>query len=160
MWGVPTNPADNARFPDYVNAIERLGMGGASVDVSSDSKDAGGPPTNASSALPPTPLPLPSSPSSPPQTASSPSPIVDVVLVDGRFRVAVALKALWHIDAGSVVLIHDWPPRVGAYGRVLVYYDIVDEVDELVVLARKAEVDWDAAAADLAEYVNHPARRA
>jgi hypothetical protein len=80
--------------------------------------------------------------------------------VDGRFRVAVALKALWHIDAGSVVLIHDWPPRVGAYGRVLVYYDIVDEVDELVVLARKAEVDWDAAAADLAEYVNHPARRA
>jgi len=80
--------------------------------------------------------------------------------VDGRVRVAVALKALWHIDAGSVVLIHDWPHRVGAYGRLLLYYDIVDEVDELVVLASKAEVDWDAAAADLARYVNHPARRA
>jgi hypothetical protein len=158
---MPINPEDSARFPDYVNAIERLGKvkgGGASVDVGSPGAAAPAAPTNASSAKS-EPLP-PSSPSARPKPLRPSSCIADVVLVDGRFRVAVALKALWHIDAASVVLIHDWPPRVGAYGRVLEYYDIVDEMDELVVLARKAEVDWGAAAADLARYVNHPARRA
>ena len=28
MWGMPTDPADNVHFPDYVNAIERLGKSG------------------------------------------------------------------------------------------------------------------------------------
>lgn len=35
-----------------------------------------------------------------------------VVLVDGRFRVACALKALWHLDhSRGVLLIHDWTQR-------------------------------------------------
>jgi hypothetical protein len=86
-----------------------------------------------------------------PETSMPPHPAVvaDVVLVDGRFRVAAALKALWHIDDASVVLIHDWTPRKEAYGRVLAYYDVVDKVDTLIVLARKSDVDWNAAAADL-----------
>ena len=109
-------------------------------------------------------MPASSSTASPPPSknpSSSTTPIVaDVVLVDGRFRVAVALKALWHIDAASVVLIHDWPPRRAAYSRVLAYYDVVDAVDDLVVLARKPDLDWAAAAADLAVYVDRPARRA
>jgi hypothetical protein len=79
--------------------------------------------------------------------------------VDGRFRVAVALKALWHIDAASVVIIHDWTPRLKEYGPVLQYYDIVDLVDNLVVLARKVDVNWAAAAADMARFVAIPSRR-
>ena len=45
--------------------------------------------------------------------------------------------------------MHDWPRRQEAYGRVLAYYDVVDAVDDLVVLARKPDLDWAAAAADL-----------
>ena len=104
-WGMPTNPEDNARFPIYVNATERLGKmkgGGASVDAGSPGAAAPAAPTTASSAKP---EPFPPSSTSVRPTLPRPSAfIADVVLEDGRFRVAVALKALWHINAASVVL--------------------------------------------------------
>lgn len=50
----------------------------------------------------------------------------DVVFVDGRFRVACALRALWFVDTTSVVLVHDWVERQGMYGPpVLQFYDQV-----------------------------------
>ena len=122
-WGYPTNTSDTARFPYYVNAIERL---------------AGHTPGGEGRAA---------------------KPPVDVVLVDGRFRVAAALKALWHIDAASVVIIHDWTQRVKVYGLVLQYYNIVHSVDSLVVLARKEDVDWAGATADLTRFIYSPLRR-
>ena len=149
-WGRPVNVSDNARFPAYVNAIERLGRGGEWGKAAGGGGGAGAnvTPGNSSTASPPP---------KPPPPPSTPV-VADVVLVDGRFRVAVALKALWHIDAASVVLMHDWPRRQEAYGQVLAYYDVVDAVDDLIVLARKPELDWAAAAADLAVYVDRPAR--
>ena len=149
-WGVPVNISDNAGFPAYVNAIERLGRGGewGKAAGGGGGSSANVTPSNSFTASP---LPKPTPPPTTPVVA-------DVVLVDGRFRVAVALKALWHINAASVVLMHDWPRRQEAYGRVLVYYDVVDAVDDLVVLARKPDLDWAAAAADLAVYVDRPAR--
>ena len=158
---MPTDPADNVRFPDYVNAIERLGKSGGGGGGGGGGAGAGNSAAGATGSMDVPPLSLiPTTPPHPPGPPPPSTPIADVVLVDGRFRVAVALKALWHVGPASVVLIHDWPPRAAAYGRVLAYYDIVDAVDELVVLARKADLDWAAAAADLATYVNHPARRA
>jgi len=72
--------------------------------------------------------------------------------------VACALKALWHIDAASVVIIHDYAPRASDYSPVLAFYDIVDKVHSMVVLARKAELNWEAAEAALLQYVNEPQR--
>jgi len=94
-------------------------------------------------------------------TGSAPSgpPVIDVVLIDGRFRVACALKALWHIDDASVVIIHDYFTRLAYYEAVLEYYDIVDSVDTMAILARKSKVDWQAAASDLDDYVKEPKRR-
>lgn len=91
----------------------------------------------------------------------SPPVTADVVLIDGRFRVAVALKSLWHIHAASVVLVHDWTSRAAEYGRILKYYDIVGSVDTLIILSRKRvdQVDWKSAQEDLAKYLNEPARR-
>jgi len=147
---VPTNASDNARFPAYVNAIERLGRGGEWTKAGAGAGVHVTPGSSSSTAS--------LAPSKNPSSSSTTPIVADVVLVDGRFRVAVALKALWHIDAATVVLIHDWPPRRAAYSRVLAYYDVVDAVDDLVVLARKPDLDWAAAAADLAVYVDRPAR--
>jgi hypothetical protein len=143
-WGYPVNKSNRTKWPDYVNAIERLdaivgdpsGGYGGSATVEDGS-------LFAETSMPP-----------------HPAVVADVVLVDGRFRVAAALKALWHINDASVVLIHDWTKRKEKYGRVLAYYDVVDKVDTLIVLARKSDVDWNAAAADLNTYANVPSRRA
>ena len=65
----------------------------------------------------------------------------DVVLVDGRSRVACALKALEHIDDDSVVLFHDWQYRPEYHKTVLRYYNILDEaLPGLVALQRKPGV--------------------
>ena len=59
-----------------------------------------------------------------------------VVLVDGRFRVACALKALWHLDhARGVLLVHDWVARGQQYhAPILRRYSLVAVVDRLAVL--------------------------
>ena len=85
--------------------------------------------------------------------------IIDVILIDGRFRVACALKALWYIDEASVVIIHDNFKRVADYSAVLVYYDIVDSVDSMAILRQKSVVDWQAATSDLDRFVYVPRRK-
>ena len=59
-----------------------------------------------------------------------------VVLVDGRFRVSCALKALWHLDhARGVLLVHDWVARGQQYhAPILRRYSLVAVVDRLAVL--------------------------
>ena len=49
--------------------------------------------------------------------------------------------------------------RLAYYEAVLEYYDIVDSVDTMAILARKSKVDWQAAASDLDDYVKEPKRR-
>jgi hypothetical protein len=60
-----------------------------------------------------------------------------LVLVDGRFRVACALKALWHLDhARGVLLVHDWLARSAQYhDPILKRYTLLAVVDRLAVLA-------------------------
>jgi hypothetical protein len=69
----------------------------------------------------------------------------DVVLIDGRFRVACALRALAFVDAASVVAIHDWgipiaPNRERTYDAVLEFYEEVERADSLMVLRPKREL--------------------
>lgn len=64
----------------------------------------------------------------------------DVVLVDGRFRAACALKAYDYISAEAVVMIHDYRHRT-FYHVVEEFFDVQERVEELVVLKKKASVD-------------------
>eukprot|EP01031_Cornospumella_fuschlensis_P030526 gene30526-36892_t len=65
----------------------------------------------------------------------------DFVLVDGRFRVASALKSLFFTNPKkSFVAIHDFFDR-RAYHSVLNYADIVDCQDSLVILRLQPNVD-------------------
>eukprot|EP00300_Choanocystis_sp_HF-7_P021535 c20791_g4_i2.p1 GENE.c20791_g4_i2~~c20791_g4_i2.p1 ORF type:complete len:316 (+),score=83.23 c20791_g4_i2:82-948(+) len=52
-----------------------------------------------------------------------PKRALDVVFIDGRFRVPCALKALQYADANTVVFVHDWRPQ---FEEKLSNYFIID----------------------------------
>ena len=62
----------------------------------------------------------------------------DIVLIDGRFRVACALKCFCNISNNSVILFDDFLNRP-EYHIVLNYYDIIEKTDDncMVVLKKK-----------------------
>lgn len=62
-------------------------------------------------------------------------PNFDILLVDGRWRVACALFALDYIKDDTVVFFHDFSRQ--EYFVVLEYYDKIGQVDSLVALSRK-----------------------
>ena len=84
----------------------------------------------------------------------------DVVLVDGRFRTACALQA-WFVSANStVVIIHDWTDR-RQYYIVLDYFDVVEQVDSMIVLradpVKQADPKWiKRAQRDIAKHEHNP----
>ena len=65
----------------------------------------------------------------------------DVYLVDGRFRMACAIRALLHGRNSSLVLIHDFQRHY--YQQILNVAYKIDQVGKLVVLRRKMEVSRD-----------------
>ncbi len=64
------------------------------------------------------------------------TPRPDMILVDGRFRVASALYSLLVSSVETVIAIHDFFSRPQYY-PVLNYADIYDCVNDLVVIKRK-----------------------
>ena len=81
--------------------------------------------------------------------ASSAHPVT-LAFVDGRFRVACALRALKHVAPGrGVVAVHDW--ERAAYGAMLgAFYDVVEVAGRLAVLTPKRAWDEGAWAAAVA----------
>jgi hypothetical protein len=76
---------------------------------------------------------------------------VDLVFVDGRFRVACALNAALHIGRGAVVVVHDFWKRP-FYHAVLEHLDVVATAEELVVLQHRPGFDPAGVVDDLARY--------
>ena len=77
----------------------------------------------------------------------------DMVLIDGRFRVACALTVLTKSDTTNnpYVLIHDFNNRP-EYHCVLLFYKVIETVDTLVVLQKKDSYDNDFAKVLLEKY--------
>lgn len=66
----------------------------------------------------------------------------DFVLIDGRARVAAAIKALSFLRSDSVVVLHDSWRMVTRYSEIRKYYDVVAETKTMwnqgiAVLRRK-----------------------
>lgn len=61
-------------------------------------------------------------------TVASLGEVFDVVLVDGRARMACALRALEFLKDDGVLILHDFYTRTKQYGGVLEYYDEVARV--------------------------------
>ena len=68
--------------------------------------------------------------------------VIDTVLIDGRFRVACALKTLLECYQNNnlQIIIHDFSNRA-QYQVLLNYFDVVDKVESLVVLRIKNNID-------------------
>jgi len=64
----------------------------------------------------------------------------DLVLVDGRFRVACVLLAALEGPAEGVILVHDFSMR-SEYKGMLRFMEIAEQVDTLVKLRRRADFD-------------------
>lgn len=65
------------------------------------------------------------------------SPYYDSILVDGRFRVACAIKSLKYLRRDSVFFIHDWPR---SYRLIEEYADHLESFGTLALLAPKANL--------------------
>lgn len=74
----------------------------------------------------------------------------DLVLVDGRFRVACALSTILY-NPSATVLIHDFHIRP-YYHYILEYMDTIDCADTLIVLKAKKTIDKEALKRDIDKY--------
>jgi hypothetical protein len=82
----------------------------------------------------------------------------DLVLIDGRFRVACALTVFFHSNTNEkqIVMIHDFRVRP-YYHSILAFFDIIEECENLVVLkARQTVDDKTNALRMLTAYANDP----
>ena len=64
----------------------------------------------------------------------------DLVLIDGRFRVACALEVLARCRPHAVLLFHDFWNRT-PYHPVLAFTDWLGSCDSLAILRRKPSID-------------------
>lgn len=62
----------------------------------------------------------------------------DVVLVDGRWRVACAVRAFSFLEEGGRLMIHDFGRR--QYHSLLLFYTKEEEMDSLAVLRKRKNV--------------------
>jgi hypothetical protein len=81
---------------------------------------------------------------------------LDLVVVDGRFRVACIMETLLRVDRRTILTIHDFWNRA-AYHAVLPFLDEIDRCETLGVFRPKAGLDVSAARALLDMAVTWPA---
>ena len=81
---------------------------------------------------------------------------MDVVLIDGRFRIACAAAAYEHLSTKHAVLVHDFQ-RV-RYRPLLRIYDVVNMSGTLAHLRRKSPPETAEAARMVQAYVTDPLR--
>ncbi len=80
---------------------------------------------------------------------------VDMVFVDGRFRVACTLNSLLNVGRQTVFCIHDFWSRTH-YHAVLEFLTVVCRVDTLGVFMASADLDRTRVAQVLADYAVNP----
>lgn len=68
---------------------------------------------------------------------------IDLILIDGRFRVACALKAFKYMGPNARIALDDFYPRKNKYGVLLNFYDIVEDSPSkrMVILQKRDDVN-------------------
>ena len=82
---------------------------------------------------------------------------VDLVLVDGRFRVACALAGLARLAPGALVMVHDFWSRAAYRAPLLRHYDLAGSAGTLALLSPRPAPDPVMLAADLVAHAFDPA---
>ena len=81
---------------------------------------------------------------------------VDLVLVDGRFRVACALAGVPRLAPDGVILVHDFWPRAAYRGPLMRHFEVVASAGTLVLLSPRRPADAAMLAVDLAAHAFEP----
>ena len=81
---------------------------------------------------------------------------VDLVLVDGRFRVACALAGLPRLAADARLLVHDFWPRPAYRAPLLRHFEVAGSAGTLVMLTPRRPLDAAMLAVDLAAHAFDP----
>lgn len=68
--------------------------------------------------------------------------IPDLILNDGRFRVASLLKLYEKINEDTVILFHDYKDR-HQYHVVEIFFNKIEECDTLFVFKKRDNIDWE-----------------
>lgn len=84
--------------------------------------------------------------------------LIDLALIDGRFRVACALKVILecHANKRIEIMVHDFWDRPH-YHLLLKYLDVVKRIDSLALFSIKQGVDLSLVKKDYDEYKSEPA---
>lgn len=77
--------------------------------------------------------------------------VPDVVLVDGRFRVACVLSSLLQIGPSTKLIVHDFWDRPH-YHCVLAHLDCIGRADTLGVFVPRGDIDWRRVAEELIDH--------
>jgi hypothetical protein len=80
----------------------------------------------------------------------------DVILVDGRWRVACAISAFPFIAPKGRLMVHDFGRK--NYHSLLHFYDKETEVDGLAVLRPKSGIPMEDLQKQMLNFQNNPAR--
>jgi hypothetical protein len=81
---------------------------------------------------------------------------VDLVQVDGRFRVACALAGVTRLAADAVLLVHDFWPRAAYQGPLLRHFEVAGSAGTLAMLTPRRPADAAMLAVDLAAHAFDP----
>jgi len=68
--------------------------------------------------------------------------LADVVLIDGRFRVACCLQALLETNENTIIILHDYWNRP-QYHTLNKYVEIIDGTDSMMICKRKRAIPED-----------------
>jgi hypothetical protein len=84
--------------------------------------------------------------------------LVDLALIDGRFRVACALKVILecHGNPRIKIMVHDFWER-SHYHSLLKYLDVVERMDSLALFSIRKDIDLNLVKNDYDEYKFTPA---
>lgn len=81
----------------------------------------------------------------------------DLILIDGRFRVACALASILCAPQNVIIAFHDFWNRPH-YQIVLQYLNVVEKVDDLAILSKKENIDMQEVQLLLYQYQYRPER--
>ena len=84
---------------------------------------------------------------------------LDLVLVDGRFRVASTLETIKKVNDNCFILIHDYRQpnnNMRGYEFVEKYLDIIENIDTLYVFKKKQNINYNDIDKDLEKYNTIP----
>ena len=78
---------------------------------------------------------------------------IDLILIDGRFRVACVLKSIMEIKQDVIIMFHDYPERPH-YHIIEKFLDIVETRDRLYIFKKKSNIDYNDLSETFENYKN------